>query len=150
MNNKIDHPLRSLIVIYVTRFLLPFIFAFGIYVQINNSDSSGGGFQAGAIMASALILHSIVFGASSTLKVVPFNFLLAFACLGMAFYLITGTISSLFGKTFLDYSVFDNKFIEAQEVGIFLVELGVGFAVLSTICIIYYSFIQGAEEERKK
>ena len=150
MKNKIDHPLQSLIVIYVTRFLLPFIFAFGIYVQINSSDSPGGGFQAGVIMASGLILHSIVFGASSTLKIIPFNFLLNFACLGMAFYLFTGTISSLCGKIFLDYSVLDNKFIEAEEVGIFLVELGVGFAVFSTICIIYYSFIQGTGETKKK
>ncbi|NRA73634.1 MAG: Na(+)/H(+) antiporter subunit B [Rickettsiales bacterium] len=137
-----DYPLQSIIVIYVTRFLLPFIFAFGIYIQINSSDSPGGGFQAGVIMASGLILHSIIFGASSTLKIIPFNFLLNFACLGMAFYLITGAISSMLQKNFLDYTIFDNKFIHAQEIGIFLVELGVGFAVFSTICIIYYSFIQ--------
>ena len=145
MTNKIDHPLQSIIIIYISRFLLPFIFAFGIYVQVNSSDSPGGGFQAGVLMASALILHSIVFGAPSTLRVLPFRYLLSIACFGMSLYLLTGTVSSLFGKTFLDYGVFTNKFIKphlAQELGIFLVELGVGLAVFSTICIIYYSFIQ--------
>jgi len=147
MKNKIDHPLRSISVISVTRFLLPFIFAFGIYVQVNSSDSPGGGFQAGVLMASALILHSIVFGAPSTLRVLPFKFLLSFACVGMALYLLTGATSSLFGKKFLDYSVFANKFVSthvAQEFGIFLVELGVGLAVFSTVCIIYYSFVKGS------
>ena len=145
---KKDQPLQSIIVIYVTRFLLPFIFAFGIYIQINSSDSPGGGFQAGVIMASGLILHSIIFGASSTLKIIPLNFLMNFTCLGMAFYLITGAVASILQKSFLDYTVFDNRFIQAQEVGIFLVELGVGFAVFSTICIIYYSFIQGDGAEK--
>jgi multicomponent Na+:H+ antiporter subunit B len=145
MKNKPDHPLRSIVIIYVTRFLLPFIFAFGLYTQINSSDSPGGGFQAGAIMASAFILHSLVFGVSSSLRIVPFKFLLNLACLGMAIYLITGFVSSLFGRTFLDYSLFDNRFISGQRLGIFTVELGVGFAVFATICIIYYSFIQGGE-----
>jgi multicomponent Na+:H+ antiporter subunit B len=146
MKNKTDHPLRSIVIIYVTRFLLPFIFAFGIYTQMNSSDSPGGGFQAGAIMASAFILHSLVFGASSTLRIVSFRFFLNFACLGMAIYLVTGTLSSLFGKTFLDYSIFDNRFISGQKLGIFVVEFGVGFTVFATICIIYYSFIRVGEE----
>ena len=139
---KKDHPLQSIIVIYVTRFLLPFIFAFGIYIQINSSDSPGGGFQAGVIIASGLILHSIIFGASSTLKIIPFNFLLNFACLGITSYLMTGAVASSLQKAFLDYTVFENAFIQSQEIGIFFVELGVGFAVFSTICIIYYSFVQ--------
>jgi len=147
MRKRVDHPIQSLIVIYVTRFLLPFIFAFGIYIQTHSSNSPGGGFQAGVIMASALILHSIVFSATSTLKVIPFNLLLIFACLGMATYLTVGLSGALFGKTFLDYGIFSNKFIEAQELGIFSVELGVGFAVFGTVCIIFYSFVQGELEE---
>lgn len=145
MINNTDRPLKSIIIIHVTRFLLPFIFAFGIYVQINSSISPGGGFQAGALMASALILHSIVFGASTTLRVISFGYLLSLACFGMLLYLLTGTLSASFGKTFLDYGIFANKFIKvpvAQETGIFLVELGVGFTVFSVICLIYYSFIQ--------
>jgi len=71
----------------------------------------------------------------------------------MALYLLTSATSSLFGKSFLAYSVFANKFISthiAQELGIFLVELGVGLAMFSTVCIIYYSFVQGIETTRKK
>ena len=142
-----ENKLRSIIAIYVTRFLLPFIFAFGIYVQINSFDSPGGGFQAGVLMASALILHSIVFGHQSTLKVVPFNFLITFACFGMSIYLIAGMISSLAGKTFLDYGMLSDNGVEGQKLGIFSIELGVGFAVFSTICIIFYSFV--GEETRK-
>jgi multicomponent Na+:H+ antiporter subunit B len=133
---------QSIIAIYITRFLLPFIFAFGIYVQLNSADSPGGGFQAGVLMASALILHSIVFGSQSTLKVIPFNFLITFACFGMSIYLIAGMISSLAGKTFLDYGILADKAIKGQKLGIFSIELGVGCAVFSTICIIFYSFIQ--------
>jgi multicomponent Na+:H+ antiporter subunit B len=140
-SKRIDPPLRSIVLIYVTRFLLPFIFAFGIYVQINSSASPGGGFQAGAIMASGFILHSIIFGTSSTLRIIPVGFLLSLACLGMGIYLTTGIISSLIGETFLDYSVLASELTSAQKAGIFSIELGVGFAVFATICIIYYSFI---------
>src|SRR5690606_6838757 len=46
----------------VGRLLVPFIVLFGLYVQFHGDYGPGGGFQAGALVAAGLILHSLLEG----------------------------------------------------------------------------------------
>ena len=48
--------------VVVRAFMVPFIFVFGIYVLVHGEASPGGGFQAGAIVAAAVILGRLTLG----------------------------------------------------------------------------------------
>ena len=53
MNGRHD----SVILHFVVRvFMVPFILVFGAYVFLHGESSPGGGFQAGAIVAAAIVL----------------------------------------------------------------------------------------------
>jgi multicomponent Na+:H+ antiporter subunit B len=62
---------HHLVVRVVSKLLIPFILLFGLYVQFHGDFGPGGGFQAGVIFASALILYALVFGLENARKVVP-------------------------------------------------------------------------------
>ncbi|MDD5018679.1 MAG: MnhB domain-containing protein [Eubacteriales bacterium] len=51
---------NSPIVKTTAKILIPFIIVFGLYVIINGADSVGGGFQGGAVLASAFIVRWMV------------------------------------------------------------------------------------------
>ncbi len=40
----------------VSRFILPFVLLFGVYIVLNGDLSPGGGFQGGVVLASSFIL----------------------------------------------------------------------------------------------
>ena len=69
---------EHLILRLVVKFLIPFILLFALYVQAHGDYGPGGGFQAGVIFASALILYGIVFGLRQAQKVVPPKAVLVF------------------------------------------------------------------------
>lgn len=51
---------ESPIINITARILIPFIIVFGVYVIINGADSVGGGFQGGAVLASAFIVRWLI------------------------------------------------------------------------------------------
>ncbi|KDR96183.1 multisubunit sodium/proton antiporter, MrpB subunit [Peptoclostridium litorale DSM 5388] len=53
---------HSLLLVYMARFLHPFMLMFGVYVIMFGDSSPGGGFQGGAILASAYIASYIASG----------------------------------------------------------------------------------------
>jgi len=55
----------------VTKFILPYILLFALYVQFHGDYGPGGGFQAGVIVAAMVILYAIIFGLAPTLQLVP-------------------------------------------------------------------------------
>jgi len=141
--------MKNNIVITVTRFILPFLIALGFYVQINGSDAPGGGFQAGVVMASALILFCIVFGKDQLEKIITADQLKILAVMGMLLYGITGVICIIFNGKFLEYSVLENYFFEKQTLGISMIEWGVGLTVFSVFSLIYLAFISIGVKEKK-
>jgi multicomponent Na+:H+ antiporter subunit B len=127
----------------IIRYSLPYIIIFALYIQINGSDGPGGGFQAGAILASAIILHSLVHGNKITLEAISLNFLKNLAIIGIILYIGTGVLCILKGGNFLDYSVLRYDLLPnflPEELGITLIEWGIAFTVFSTLCLIYFSF----------
>lgn len=120
----------------VNRFILPFIIFFALYVQINGEDSPGGGFQAGAIFASGIIALTLI----SDFKLCDSKSLSMIATSGVMLYFLTGVVSILFGGAYLDYKVLAASPIVGQRLGIFVIELGVGLTVSSSILLIYLLF----------
>ena len=53
----------------ITKLLLPLILLFALYVQFHGDFGPGGGFQAGVIFASGIILYALVFGLDAARRV---------------------------------------------------------------------------------
>ncbi|WP_341811745.1 Na(+)/H(+) antiporter subunit B [Wolbachia endosymbiont (group A) of Conops quadrifasciatus] len=124
----------------VTFLMIPFIILFGLYIQFHGDYTPGGGFQAGIIIASGIILYSMLFGVSTTLKAIPYSVIRLTNVLGILIYGGTGVATTLLGKNFLSYDILSANNRTGQKLGIFLVELGVAFTVCSSMLIIYMNF----------
>lgn len=119
---------HSPIIHTTAKILIPFIIVFGLYVIISGSSSVGGGFQGGAIIASAFIVRWIIMPEQDlrigVLKAAERIFLIALMITGMlllgrsmAMYLITG------------------------RVWMIAINLLIGIKVSSGLTIIFYRFV---------
>ena len=63
--------MNDLILKTITKWLLPFIQLYGVYVVFHGHVSPGGGFSGGAILGASIILYTIVFGLDKGEKKLP-------------------------------------------------------------------------------
>jgi multicomponent Na+:H+ antiporter subunit B len=136
----------QLILRVVSKFLIPVIMLFALYVQFHGEYGPGGGFQAGVIMASALIVHMLVFGLDETQRVAPLPVLRALSAAGVLLYGAVGVVAMLFGGNFLDYGALGPTAPTGQVIGIIVIELGVGITVASTMVLLAYLFATRVRE----
>jgi len=124
----------------VGRLLIPFIVLFGFYVQFHGEYGPGGGFQAGAIVAAGIILYALLEGETQALKVVPPPALMGMVVGGAVLYGAVGIAGIVLGGNFLDYSVLADNPVTGQQIGILIIELGVGIAVCGALLSIFHAF----------
>lgn len=127
---EMDHLMRI-----VSRFILPIVFIFSLYLQVHGEISPGGGFQAGTFMAIGFIIYSMLFSKN----IFSIKSLKYIAILGIGLYISTGVVGMMNGREFLNYNVFSMNKNLAQQIGIITVELGVGLAVGATMILIFSS-----------
>ena len=121
----------------IISFILPYIFLYAIYIQLNGEISPGGGFQAGVIFASGLIGYELITSNENFLQIASIKFLTICGILGVVIYASVGAISFIFNENYLNYNILNAKQSSAQQIGIFIIELGVGLSVASVMCLIY-------------
>jgi len=126
----------------VAKFLIPVIVLFGLYVVFHGKLGPGGAFQAGVILASALIVHMLVFGPDETRRVAPVAVLRGLAAVGVLLYGGTGLISLALGANYLDYNPIGSTPVSGQYFGILLVEIGVCITVASTMALLALLFAE--------
>jgi len=143
---------QHLVVRIVSKMLIPFILLFALYVQFHGDYGSGGGFQAGVIFASAIILYAMLFGLNIARKVINQPFFQFISAIGVLLYGSVGLASMLSGGNFFDYNVLSNDHITGQHLGILLIELGVGCTVASVMIIIFFNFAgqRGMQQDNEK
>lgn len=124
----------------VGRLLVPFIVLFGLYVQFHGEYGPGGGFQAGAIIATGVILYALLEGEAEALRAVPRSVLLGMVVGGATLYGAVGIVCMLMGGAFLDYSVLSADPVFGQQMGILVIEAGVGMAVCGALLSIFHAF----------
>jgi multicomponent Na+:H+ antiporter subunit B len=124
----------------IAKLLVPVILLFALYVQFHGEYSPGGGFQAGVIFASGIILYALVFGLDDTMRALPPGVLKILSASGVLLYAGVGLVTLLLGGNYLDYDWLADSPTRGQHLGIFLVELGVGITVASTMLLLYYAF----------
>ena len=131
---------QKVILRVVSKFLIPFILLFALYVQWHGDFGPGGGFQAGVIYAAAFILYALIFGVEKVRQVVPAWVTRGCLSLGVLTYAGVGVATMIFGGNFLDYNVLAHDPTHGQHLGILLVELGVGITVASAMITIFIAF----------
>ncbi len=122
----------------IIRRMIPLIMLFGLYIQFHGDFGPGGGFQAGVLFSIGYLLYAFFAGATAARALLPMSFLRFFLGFGVLIYALCGTVSLMFGKNFLDYSVFGSH---GEHYGILIVELGVGVTVFSAVTSIIFILI---------
>lgn len=131
---------HDLILRVMAKLLIPFILLFALYVQFHGDFGPGGGFQAGAILAAAVIFYALIYGHADARKVVPETLVESMMALGVLIYAGVGVAGIVLGGNFLDYFVLDPNSILGQHRGIFWVEVGVAVTVSGVMLKIFYMF----------
>ncbi len=124
----------------IGRMLIPFILLFGLYVQFHGEYGPGGGFQAGALIAASIILYSLLEGETRSLQALPRRVLTVLIAGGALLYGAVGVAGILLGGNFLDYSVLASNPVKGQQLGIILIEAGVGITVTGVLLSVFHAF----------
>ena len=126
----------------ISKFLIPYILTFALYIQFLGEYGPGGGFQAGVIFSAGIILYALIYGLEAAKRVAPPIWVERLMPIGAILFIGTGYVCVAAGGVFLDYDYFlrPDDPAKAQIYGIISVELGVGIAVASTMLVIFYNF----------
>jgi len=141
---------HNLILRVVSKFLIPLIFLFALYVQFHGDFGPGGGFQAGVIFSAGLILYALVFGVETAKKIIPPFVLRLLASLGVLIYAGTGIAGLILGGKYLEFGVLASTQVAGQHLGIVVVELGVGMTVMSVMLLIFFAFAERGRPQQEK
>lgn len=78
--------MNSVILYEVSKFVIPFIQIFGIYVIVNGHLSPGGGFAGGTIMGVSFILYRMINGKEKASKKLNYDRLMKVMALSLCAY----------------------------------------------------------------
>ena len=133
--------MRHDLVLRVTaKLLIPFILLFALYVQFHGDFGPGGGFQAGVIIAAAIIFYALIYGVEAARKAMPDGLVEVMLAAGVLIYAGVGLAGLVLGGNYLDYFVLDRDPVQGQHRGIFWVEVGVAVTVSGVMLKIFYMF----------
>jgi len=126
----------------VAKLLIPLIFVFGFYVHFHAKYAPGGAFQAGVIIAAAVILYALIYGVEAARKAVPPWAVRVTMAMGAFIFAATGFVSLALGANYLDFTPFhpNIEMARGQYIGIVVVEIGVLMSVAAVIIAIFYAF----------
>ena len=132
------HPLMMVV---VTRVLMPIAVMVGVYIFLRGHNEPGGGFVAGLVIAIALLMQYMASGFAWTQerKKIEYHTMIG---LGVVIAALTGVGSWLLGKPFLtsDFTYIHLPPIEEFELATaMLFDLGVFLTVLGAVMLMLYS-----------
>jgi len=130
-----------------TKFVVPMVMLYALYVQFHGDFGPGGGFQAGVIFATAMILYALVFGLKRTQEVIPSWVARVLAASGVLIYAGVGIVTLFMGGEFLNYSVLAHDPKHGQHWGILAVEIGVMITVFGVMLTVFYFFAARGRED---
>lgn len=131
---------HDLVLRVIAKLMIPFMLVFALYVQFHGDFGPGGGFQAGVILAAAVIFYGLIFGLADARKLVPEPLVESMMAIGVLIYGGVGVAGLLLGGNYLDYFVLDANSVHGQHRGIFWVEVGVAVTVSGVMLKIFYMF----------
>lgn len=136
----------NIILRVIAKLLMPFMLIFALYVQFHGDFGPGGGFQAGIIVAGAIVFYGIIFGLSEMQRLMPERVVEIMMALGVLLYALVGLGGVALGGNYLDYFVLHAEPVHGQLRGIFWVEAGVGITVAGVMIKQFYMFAGRSRE----
>lgn len=144
-------PPTSEAVTLACRLAMPPMLVFGIYVVLHAQLTPGGGFQGGAIVASALTLLYLGEGYHAWRDLVPGHAADLIEAAGAAIFALGGLIPMAFGYAFLQNVLPLGPSKSLLSGGLIpVLNGGVGFAVAGGFTMLFLEFLEETRAERAK
>ncbi len=143
-------PFQSIIVVRVSRWLARLIQIFALYVIFHGHYSPGGGFQGGALLGASILLLRMTEGREASQSCFKAGLGLRLGAVGVLIFAGVGLLPVFFGGNYLDYGHLPFSGMELAQVrslGILLIEVGVGLAVMAVLCSIFDDLVEEREHE---
>ncbi len=136
---------RSLILTTATRFLLPLLLVFSIFVLLRGHNDPGGGFIGGLVGSAAFALYALAFDvrdARSALRISPRKLF----AIGLLFAIVGGSFPLLVGYPFMTGLKWERTIPAIGYLSVPLVfDVGVYLVVMGVVLTIVFTFFDNEE-----
>ncbi len=134
--------MRSPILQTASKYLLPILFIFSVFLLLRGHYYPGGGFVGGLVASIAFVLHSFAFGTANTLKVLRYE-PLTLIPIGLGISALSMFLPVFFGLPVMTGLWFDQPIPVIGmigsalffDLGVYLVVIGVVLTILFTISL---------------
>ena len=126
-------------------FIILFLLLYAAYVLFHGEVSLGGGFQAGALIALAFILYTLIGNLELNTVMLTQHFAVCVGGIGVMIYGVTGLVPLFYGGKFLEYSklpFYVEETAKLHSIGIIFIETGVPICVMATIITILEAVLE--------
>ncbi len=111
--------------------LFPFILVFGFYVVLHGHLTPGGGFQGGAVIASAFILLVVAYRYEDIIAYFSKNYFKNYEALGLTLFIGTALSAVVIGYTFFRNYLMNTNSLFGQ-----VIPIGVNSGILNSAGIV--------------
>ena len=142
---------EDIIIETLSRFLVPFMQIYSLYVLAHGHGSPGGGFQGGCIFAASFVLLVIAYDIFEAKKRFSEKINGIFCALGVFIYTGIGWLCLLLGGNFLDYGklskILPTDPVMARYYGMAGIETGVQITVMAIMVSIFLDLATAGRHE---
>lgn len=134
--------MRSTILQTASKYLLPILLLFSVFLLLRGHYYPGGGFVGGLVASIAFVLHSFAYGTDNTLKILRYK-PLTLIPIGLAISTLSMFLPVLFGLPVMTGLWFEQPIPVIGmigtalffDLGVYLVVIGVVLTILFTISL---------------
>ncbi len=131
--------MTSLILRTATRFLLPLLLLFSLFLLVRGHHEPGGGFSGGLVAAAAFALYRFGFGAEEAARVLPVDARTLIGA-GLLVAIVSGSLALLIGRPLMT-ALWGQVFVPGVgaldlgtpllfDVGVYLAVVGVTLSII--------------------
>lgn len=142
--------MQSLILSTATRYLMPLMILFSIFIELRGHNEPGGGFIGGLIASAAFALYGIAFGIEEAQRLLRVNPRVLIG-VGLLLALVSGLIGVLAGDGFMKGLWLAREFPVLHKLGTpLLFDIGVYLAVIGVTLLIIFSLSEDYLRETER
>jgi multicomponent Na+:H+ antiporter subunit B len=131
--------MKSSILQTATRYLLPILLMFSVFLLLRGHYSPGGGFVGGLVAAIAFVLHSLAYGTDSTMNILHYK-PLSLIPIGLGVSVISMFLPVFFGSPVMTGLWLNDPIPVIGAIGTALFfDIGVYLVVIGTVLTILFT-----------